>query len=106
MLSFQTTNRAQRAIIHTYESLAFLMNSKKKTKKKVSVKTMTIKKTGSDYWLSIVYEITPRDTQAGEFKHLKPCKPGKLGIDLGVVKSVCTYEQDANGNRFFNRLLV
>ena len=78
-ISIQTIERKLRGKIRVRESLAFLR------KDNVKLTTMTVKRQGGVYWVCISYEI-PNHT------HLQPCKQGKLGIDLGVVKSVVSYD--------------
>ena len=79
MISFQSTERKRRCQLRVSESLAFLQKSN------VKLTTLTVKRQADVYWVCISYEIP-------NHAHLQPCKQGKLGIDLGVVKSVVSYD--------------
>ena len=89
MISFQSSGRCKRCQLRVSESLAFLR------KDNIKLTTLTVKRQAGVYWVCISYEI-PNHT------HLQPCKQGKLGIDLGVVKSVVSFDGQTVSTVQFN----
>ena len=75
--------------IRTSESLAFLR------KDGVKLCTMTIKCVGGVYWMCLNYEKPNRVRPAPE-------AGTRIGIDLGVVKSVCAYDGSTVSDVSFN----
>ena len=78
-----------RGVLRTRESLAFLKNANVKMTK------MTVKREGSELWLCISYERLNHTMQ-------KPHASGKIGIDLGVVKSVVSFDGKETETVSFN----
>lgn len=84
--SFQAAGRGKRGAGRTRESLAFLRNAK--------ICKFTIKLVANEYWLTLSYEKPNR----AKPKQLS----GQVGIDLGVVKSVCAFDGQSYSNVSFN----
>ena len=84
--SFQAAGRGKRGIGRARESLAFLKNAK--------ICRFTIKLEANEYWLTLSYE-KPNQAKPKQLN-------GKLGIDLGVVKSVCAFDGTTYSDVSFN----
>lgn len=77
--SICTPQRGKHVIFHTYESLEFL---KKAT---IKLKRFTIKRQSGELWLCISYEAPEKPKKA----------TAKIGLDLGVIKSVVSYDGES-----------
>lgn len=89
IFSLQTATRGKRCLLRTAESLAFLR------KPGVKLCTVSVKYEAGAYWLCVSYEKPNHKKQGGQTMP-------KIGMDLGVVKSVVAFDGKQTTEHSFN----